>query len=76
MGRTRGHISNEIYEIIYGKDIRVLHAVMLKHFPRARRSLDKLSLIELESLVPILAEAYKKTESKQKADLPLAGVMR
>lgn len=70
--KTRGQISNEIYAIIYGKDIRVLHKTMNKYFPKAKRCLDKLDLEDLELLIPILREEYEKHEGKQNSEMPLA----
>ena len=70
--RTRGQVSSEIYEIIFGNDIRVFYKTMDKNFPKSRRSLDKPMLNQLEELIPLLKSAYFEHAMKQSQQIELA----
>lgn len=56
--RTLNQINSEIYSIITCQNLRVMMAILAKHFPKCRGQLSKLSNDELEKLIPLLREAY------------------
>lgn len=60
--RTRPQLINEIYQIVKDNDLRKMKMIVCRKNPRSKGFLDKLSIEELESIIPRLKEEYGHVE--------------
>ena len=60
--KTRGELYAEIYRYIFGKDIRKMTEIVLKKNSKSKGKLDRLSIKELEEIIPEIKEVYKNEQ--------------
>lgn len=56
-------LNQEVYDLVKLKDPKILTKILETHFPKSKGKLIRLTLAELERLIPLLKEAYGGSES-------------